>query len=56
MPLRKQDFNKLTDYLWEIPATYRHDMRVPVWVFADERLLEDSLDDKSFDQAVNAAR
>jgi len=55
MTLRKQDFKKLNDYLWEIPVTYRHDMRVPVRVYADERLLEASLDDKSFEQAVNAA-
>lgn len=55
MSLRKQDFKKLNDYLWEIPVTYRHDMRVPVRVYADERLLEASLDDKSFEQAVNAA-
>ena len=38
MPLRKQDFKKINDYLWEIPVTYRHDMRVPVHVYADERL------------------
>ena len=55
MPLRKQDFKKINDYLWEIPVTYRHDMRVPVRVYADKRLLEASLDDKSFEQAVNAA-
>jgi len=55
MSLRKQDFKKINNYLWEIPVTYRQDMRVPVRVYADERLLEDSLDDKSFEQAVNAA-
>jgi tRNA-splicing ligase RtcB len=55
MPLRKQDFVKVSDYLWEIPVTYRGDMRVPVRVYADERLLEEALGDKSLEQAVNAA-
>ncbi len=55
MPLRKQDFRKIHDYLWEIPAAFRPDMRVPVRVYADEALLENALGDKSLEQAVNAA-
>src|SRR5437763_911252 len=27
--MRKQDLNKIHDWLWEIPTTYRADMRVP---------------------------
>jgi tRNA-splicing ligase RtcB len=53
--IRKQDFRRLHDYLWELPASFRADMRVPVRVYADERLLEDALGDKSLEQAVNAA-
>lgn len=53
--VRKQDFRRLDRVLWEIPADYRSDMRVPVRLFADEDLLEDALGDKSLDQAVNAA-
>jgi tRNA-splicing ligase RtcB len=53
--VRKQDFRRLGRVLWEIPASYRSDMRVPVRLFADEALLEDALGDKSLDQAVNAA-
>ena len=48
-------FRKISDFEWEIPKTYRQDMRVPVRIFATRRLLEKSLDDKSIDQAVNAA-
>ena len=51
----KQDFVRLEPFLWEIPTSFRKDMRVPVRVFADERLLDNALQDKSFDQAVNAA-
>ena len=53
--IRKQDFQRLSPYLWEIPTSFRQGMRVPVRVFADERLLEDALGDKSLEQAVNAS-
>ena len=53
--VRKEDFKQLSPFLWEIPTTYRSGMRVPVRLFADDRLLEDALDDKSLEQAVNAS-
>ncbi len=48
-------FQQISDYEWEIPATYRGDMRVPVRIFATRQLLEAAFDDKSLEQAVNAA-
>jgi len=53
--VRKQDFKQLSPFLWEIPTTFREGMRVPVHLFADDRLLEDALDDRSLEQAVNAS-
>jgi tRNA-splicing ligase RtcB len=53
--IRKQDFRRLTPYLWEIPISYQAGMRVPVRLFADERLLEAALGDKSLQQAINAS-
>ena len=53
--VRKQDFKKLSPFLWELPTSFRPGMRVPVRLFADDRLLEDALDDKSLEQAVNAS-
>ncbi len=47
--------NKISDYEWEIPTSYRADMRVPVRVFATRRLLEAALGDQSMEQAVNSA-
>lgn len=47
--------NKLSDFEWEIPVSYRKDMRVPVRIFATHSLLEESLDDLSLEQAINAA-
>ncbi len=53
--IRKQDFERRGPYVWEIPTSARDDMRVPVRLFADDRLLEAALDDKSLQQAINAA-
>lgn len=55
--MRKQDLKRLSEYLWEIPATFRDDMRVPARLYASERLLEDILevDDQSLEQLVNTA-
>jgi tRNA-splicing ligase RtcB len=48
------DLNKISAYEWEIPVTFRSDMRVPVRIFASEVLLKDVTRDKSLEQAVNA--
>ena len=53
--IRIQDLTKITDYEWEIPHTFRVDMRVPVRIFATRTLLEHIASDKSLEQAVNAA-
>jgi tRNA-splicing ligase RtcB len=50
-----QDLKRISDYEWEIPQTYRPDMRVPVRLFTTRRMLEDVMKDKSLEQAVNAA-
>jgi len=36
--LRKQDFKKINDYLWEIPKSFREDMRVPARAYVLEIL------------------
>src|SRR3972149_6710981 len=51
----RQDFVRLAAFQWEIPATFRRDLRVPVRLFADEALLVSALGDASMTQAVNAA-
>ncbi|MGD8402948.1 MAG: RtcB family protein [Anaerolineales bacterium] len=50
-----QDLTRISNTEWEIPKSYRHDMRVPVRIFATRRLLEKIANDKSLEQAVNAA-
>ncbi len=45
----------LSKYEWELPSSFRSDMRVPVRVFTSQKLLELALRDKSIEQAVNAS-
>ena len=40
---------------WEIPASARDDMRVPVRLFASRKLIEEIRNDASLEQAMNAA-
>jgi len=53
--VRLQDMKKINEFEWEIPKDFRQDMRVPVRVFATKQLLEAIMEDKSLEQAVNAA-
>jgi len=49
------EMKQINDYEWEIPKSFRGDMRVPVRIFATRELIFQILDDKSLEQAVNAA-
>ncbi len=51
--MSKQDFKKISDYVWEIPKSFRKDMRVPARVYVTEKMLEQSFKDSSFEQLVN---
>jgi tRNA-splicing ligase RtcB len=51
--LSKNDFKRINDYLWEIPKTFRSDMRVPARAYVSEKMLEESFKDKSLEQLVN---
>ncbi|ACK73152.1 protein of unknown function UPF0027 [Gloeothece citriformis PCC 7424] len=53
--ITKQDCQQINDYIWEIPTGFKEQMNVPVWIFADEELLEEALKDLSVTQAVNVA-
>jgi tRNA-splicing ligase RtcB len=50
-----KDLRQISEYEWEIPQSFRSDMRGPVRIYATRRLLEAVLEDKSLEQAVNAA-
>jgi len=53
--MTKQDLNKISNYLWEIPKSFRSDMRVPARIYADEKLLNKVFEDRSLEQLVNVA-
>jgi tRNA-splicing ligase RtcB len=54
MTIRLQEMIRISPHEWEIPQSYRKDMRGPVRIFATQKLLEQVMDDKSLEQAVNA--
>ncbi len=51
--MKKADFYKINDYLWEIPQTFRQDMRVPARIYVSEKMFDDVLKDKSVEQVIN---
>ena len=53
--MKKSDFIKINDSLWEIPKGFRSDMRVAARAYVSEIMLESALRDKSLDQLVNVA-
>ncbi len=53
--LSKNDFKKLSNWLWEIPKSFRSDMRVPARVYVSEKMLEEVFRDESILQLINGA-
>lgn len=51
--MQKQDFQKITDFLWELPKSFRQDMKVPARVYVTEKMLDDVFRDRSLSQLVN---
>jgi len=51
----KSDFKKINDYLWEIPKSFRADMRVPARIYVSGEMLEDVFRDRSIGQLINVA-
>lgn len=53
--INKQKLNKIKDYLYEMPRSLRQDMRVPGRIYADSKMIDDILEDKSLTQIMNVA-
>jgi len=51
--MRKEDINKISDWLWEIPKSFRSDMRVPARIYVSEKMLEEVFRDESIPQLIN---
>jgi tRNA-splicing ligase RtcB len=48
------DLVQISDYEWEIPRSYRPDMHAGVRLFVTREILDQVMDDRSLEQAVNA--
>jgi len=46
---------KVDDYRWRLPTTYKSGMRVPGLIFADERMLRQMAGDEAVEQVANVA-
>ncbi len=53
--ISKKDFKKISPFLWEIPKSFRSDMRVPARAYVSEEMLGEAFRDKSLEQLVNVA-
>jgi tRNA-splicing ligase RtcB (3'-phosphate/5'-hydroxy nucleic acid ligase) len=51
--MKRDDFQNVAPYIYEIPQSFRHDMTVPARFYADSDLLDAALGDKSLEQLVN---
>jgi len=55
MPKWQGQLNKIDDYRWEIPKSYKPGMRVPGMVYADKAMLEVIKEEQSLEQVANVA-
>ena len=55
MIIQKKNLTKINDVMWEIPKSFRQDMKVPARIFASDKMLDDILKDRSAEQLVNVA-
>jgi len=53
--VQKTDLVRISKYVWEVPRSYRADMKVPARIYASEKLLEMAFRDQSMEQLVNTA-
>jgi tRNA-splicing ligase RtcB len=51
----RQALKQISEVLWEIPKSFRSDMRVPARVYATKKMLESVMQDRSLEQLVNVS-
>jgi tRNA-splicing ligase RtcB len=52
--ISKKDFKKINDWLWEIPKSFREDMKVSARIYASKEILEE-LEEEAIKQVINVA-
>ncbi len=53
--ITQNDLKRIDEFVYEIPASFRDDMRVPARFYSDAQLLKGVLGDRSLSQLVNTA-
>ncbi len=53
--VQKSDLVRIDKYVWEVPKSYRSDMKVPARIYASEKLLDMAFRDQTMEQLVNTA-
>jgi tRNA-splicing ligase RtcB len=53
--ITRADLRKVGDYQYEVPQSFRPDMRVPAHFYADDDIVTKALEDRSLEQLVNTA-
>lgn len=51
----RSNLKKISDVQWEIPVSYRTDMRVPARIYATAEMLDNIIEDRSLNQLVNVS-
>jgi tRNA-splicing ligase RtcB (3'-phosphate/5'-hydroxy nucleic acid ligase) len=53
--VQKQSLEQVDEYIWELPQTFRDDMRVPVRLFGDEEMVGAAFGDLTMKQLINTS-
>ena len=53
--IKSSDLVRVAPEVWEVPSSFRSDMRVAARLYADEVLLEAALTDRSIEQLINTS-
>ncbi len=53
--INKEKLQKISEVIYEIPKSFRSDMKVPARIYSDEKMLDLIMEDRSLEQAINVA-
>ncbi len=53
--VRKDDFDRIDEYIWELSQDYNDEMQSPVRIFANEEVFSQAFGDRSVEQLINVS-
>jgi tRNA-splicing ligase RtcB len=54
--VKQKDFDRIDDYVWELPAGYDDEMQSPVRIFANKEIFSQAFGDRSVEQLINVSK